>query len=143
VDGGSAKSGGEAQAVRVHVLRGAAAQTDLVDWGSIAPLGAPAAPSRAPADSGEEARPSRTRGILLYRGAEKYPEAGLWECTPGSWECRVGRDEFCHFLAGRCVYTHESGERTEIRGGDAAVFPAGWNGTCEVFETVRKVYLIR
>jgi len=123
-----------AEAIRVHVLRGAAEQTRLVEWGPIAPLGE---------DRADRERTSRTRGILLYGGAGNYPEAGLWECTPGAWECRVVRDEFCHFLAGRCVYTHESGERTEIRGGDAAFFPAGWNGACEVIETVRKVYLIR
>ena len=123
-----------AEAIQVHVLRGAAEQTQLVEWGAIAP---PAG------DRGDRARTSRTRGVLLYGGAGNYPEAGLWECTPGAWQCRVARDEFCHFLAGRCVYVHESGERTEIRGGDAAFFPAGWNGTCEVIETVRKVYLIR
>lgn len=116
--------------IRVHVLRGAAQQRDLVDWGTIPPA--------TPASE-----PSRTRGILLYKGDGGSPESGLWECTPGSWECRVTRDEFCHFLAGRCVYTHESGERTGIHAGDAAFFPAGWNGRCDVIETVRKVYLIR
>jgi len=118
--------------MRVHVLRGAAGKRDLVDWGTIPPRAGTAA-----------ARSSHARGVLLYRGPEQFPEAGLWECTPGSWDCRVERDEFCHFLAGRCLYTHESGERTEIGAGDSAFFPAGWNGACEVIETVRKVYLIR
>ena len=113
---------------RVTLLRRAAAAQDLADWGPItAPL------------SGL----SRTRGLLLHRGAEGRPEAGLWECTPGASECRVTRDEFCHFLLGRCVYTSRSGERTEVGAGDTAFFPAGWTGTCEVLETVRKVYLIR
>ena len=123
--------------IRVHVLRGAAQVRELFDWGPIVPIASENV--RTAADQAA----SRTRGVLLYGGGGKYPEAGLWECTPGSWECRVGRDEFCHFLAGRCVYTHESGERTEISGGDAAFFPAGWNGSCEVIETVRKVYLVR
>jgi hypothetical protein len=115
------------------MLPGAAAAAGLEDWGPVlAPL--PAAPG-GPV--------SRTRGVLLHRGPDGFPEAGLWECTPGRWECRVTRDEFCHFLAGRCVYTDAGGGRTEIRGGDAAFFPAGWAGTCEVLETVRKVYLIR
>jgi len=102
----------------------------LVDWGPI-----------SPAKTGEEA--SRTRGVLLHKGEGGSPETGIWECTPGSWDCHVTRDEFCHFLTGRCVYTHESGERTMIRGGVAAFFPAGWRGRCEVIETVRKVYMIR
>ena len=46
-------------------------------------------------------------------------------------------------LTGRCVYTDDEGERLEIEGGDAAFFPAGWDGTCEVLETVRKTYMIR
>lgn len=112
----------------VRVLRGAGGERNLADWGPVA------SPLRGL---------SRTRGTLLHKGPGGSPEAGLWECTPGAWACRVERDEFCHFLSGRCVYTHESGERTEICGGDTAFFPSGWNGTCEVLETVRKVYLIR
>ncbi len=45
------------------------------------------------------------------------------------------RDEFCHFLLGRCTYTHESGEVIEIVPGTAAFFPQGWRGTCRVHET--------
>jgi len=119
--------------LQVRVLRGAAGRTpeELIDWGPIAPL--PGAPGDA----------SRTRGLLLFKGSDGAPESGLWECTPGRWECRVTRDEFCHFLAGRCVYTDASGVTTAIAAGDAAFFPAGWTGTCEVAETVRKVYMIR
>ncbi len=119
---------GEVQGPRVKKLAGAAGRPDLADWGPVsAPLGGV----------------SRTRGLLLHKGPGGAPEAGVWECTPGVWRCQVERDEFCHFLAGRSVYTHESGERTEIAAGDAAYFPAGWSGTCEVAETVRKVYMIR
>lgn len=112
----------------IRLLRGPSGRHDLVEWGPVA------APLRGT---------SQTRGRLLHRGPDGWPEAGLWECTPGAWECRVSRDEFCHFLAGRCVYTSTSGERVEIGAGDTAFFPAGWSGVCEVLETVRKVYLIR
>ena len=120
--------GRDGEAGGVRLLRRAAAHEPLSDWG----------PITAPIDGA-----SRTRGLLLHRDAGGFPEAGVWECTPGAWECRVARDEFCHFLAGRCVYTHESGARLEIAEGDTAWFPAGWNGRCEVIETVRKVYVIR
>ena len=116
----------------VRVMRGAARIQELLDWGPIA--------ARSGTDPASAV--SRTRGALLYKGPAGAPEAGVWECTPGAWECRVARDEFCHFLAGRCVYTHDSGERTELGAGDAAFFPAGWSGRCEVNETVRKVYVI-
>ncbi len=116
----------------VRVLRGAA-QIDplsLSDWGPIAPLPGAAATSRA-------------RGVLLHKGPGGSPETGVWECTPGQWACRVERDEFCCFLAGRSIYTDASGERTSIGPGDIAFFPAGWIGTCRVIETVRKAYMIR
>ncbi len=100
---------------------------NLVDWGPV-----------AAAIAGN----SRTRGVLLYKGQDGTPEAGLWECTPGEWECHVTRDEFCHFLAGRCTYTHESGEVIVVEPDTTAFFPAGWRGTCRVEETVRKVYMI-
>jgi uncharacterized cupin superfamily protein len=102
---------------------------ELVDWGEVpAPLGAPV---------------SQTSGRLLHRDEDGANETGVWVCTPGTWRCVVERDEFCQFLAGRCVYTAEDGARLEIEGGDAAFFPAGWAGTCEVQETVRKTYMIR
>lgn len=86
---------------------------------------------------------SRTAGILLSRDDDGRAESGLWTCTPGIWRCEVTRDEFCHFLDGRCIYTHKSGERIEIAPDTLAFFPAGWCGECRVEQTIRKVYMIR
>ena len=86
---------------------------------------------------------SRQSGILLHKGPHGESECGVWICTPGHWRCKVERDEFCHFLAGRCTYTHESGEVIEASASTVAFFPAGWNGSCHVHETVRKVYMVR
>ncbi|MEX2649559.1 MAG: cupin domain-containing protein [Alphaproteobacteria bacterium] len=100
----------------------------LKDWGPVAqPIGEPV---------------SRTRGLLLDRAPSGIPESGVWECTPGTWRCEVERAEFCHFLAGRCTYTHDDGEVIEIGAGATAWFPAGWRGRCTVALTVRKVYAI-
>ena len=85
---------------------------------------------------------SHTSGVVLHKGPNGENETGIWICTPGYWRCDVTRDEFCHFLLGRCTYTHESGEVIEIVPGTAAFFPKGWNGTCRVLETVRKIYTI-
>jgi uncharacterized protein len=57
--------------------------------------------------------------------------------------CHVTSDEFCHFLLGRCTYTHESGEVIELVPDTVAFFPKDWKGACKVHETVRKVYMIR
>ena len=113
---------------RTPVLQNPAGIDDLTDWGPIPTM-----------IEGE----SRTAGILLHKGPDGSPESGVWVCTPGFWDCHVTRDELCHFLEGRCTYTHESGEVIEIEPDTAAFFPAGWKGTCQVHETLRKVYMIR
>ncbi|MSP83731.1 MAG: DUF861 domain-containing protein [Alphaproteobacteria bacterium] len=101
---------------------------DLADWGAVEkPLGTPV---------------STTRGRILDRGQGGFPESGVWECSPGTWRCEVGRAEFCHFLSGRCIYTHDNGEIITIESGMTAWFPAGWAGRCQVTATVRKVYAI-
>ncbi len=86
---------------------------------------------------------SRTSGVLLHKGPNGESESGIWICTPGYWHCHVIADEFCHFLEGRATYVHESGDVIEITPDTAAFFPKDWKGTCRVYETVRKVYMIR
>jgi len=86
---------------------------------------------------------STTAGILLHKGPGGRCESGIWTCSPGYWNCLVTSDEFCHFIAGRCTYTHESGEVIEIEPDTVAFFPKDWKGTCRVRETIRKVYMIR
>lgn len=86
---------------------------------------------------------SETSGIVIHKGPDGESETGIWICTPGFWNCHVTRDEFCHFLLGRCTYTHESGEVIEIVPDTTAFFPQGWKGTCRVHETIRKVYMTR
>ena len=110
------------------LLRAALDITDLADWGAIPTM-----------LEGE----SRTSGRLIYKGPDGRSESGLWVCTPGKWACHVTRDEFCHFLAGRATYVHESGEVIEITPDTAAFFPEGWQGVCTVHETVKKLYMIR
>ena len=109
-------------------LRKPLAQTALVDWGVI--------PTMLDGQS-------RTSGQLLHKGAQGKSECGIWRCTPGRWNCHVTRDEFCHFLAGRSTYVHDSGEIIEIMPDTVAFFPRDWRGVCTVHETVTKVYMIR
>lgn len=85
---------------------------------------------------------SHTSGVVLHKTPEGRHETGLWICTPGKWRCHVIEDEFCHFLAGRATYVHETGEVIEIVPGTAALFPKDWKGVCTVHETVRKVYML-
>jgi uncharacterized cupin superfamily protein len=86
---------------------------------------------------------SHTSGVLLHKGENGENESGIWQCTPGFWRCVVTRDEFCHFMRGRCTYIADDGEVIEITPDTIAFFRQGWSGTCRVIETIRKVYMIR
>jgi|SRR6056297_619174 hypothetical protein len=119
---------GKTTPMTTPVMHDPLSQTDLVDWGEVPTM--------------IEGR-SHTSGKLLHKGPEGQSECGLWVCTPGKWDCHVTRDEFCHFLEGRCTYVHESGEVIEITPDTAAFFPQDWKGVCTVHETVKKVYMIR
>jgi len=110
------------------VLRRPLEITELDDWGPV--------PTMLEGQS-------TTSGKLLHRGSDGSSECGIWRCTPGRWACHVTRDEFCHFLDGRCTYEHESGEVVAIEPDSVAFFAAGWRGVCTVHETVTKVYMIR
>jgi len=70
-------------------------------------------------------------------------EAGVWECTPGSWtSSKDGIGELMHFVAGSGVITDSDGTRHEFRPGSVQYYPDGWSGTWTVIETVRKIYVI-
>ncbi len=68
---------------------------------------------------------SRTSGLVLFKGPKGESESGIWICTPGTWHCHVTSDEFCHFLLGRCTYTHEFGRGDRGGAGYGGVFPEG------------------
>lgn len=108
-------------------IHGATDYEDLVDWG-------------AQPDAIEGA--SHSSGRLLFKGPGNSPETGIWVCTPGKWRISVPRDEFCHFVAGRARYTSVSGEVTEVETGTCVLFPAGYEGTAEVIETIRNIYML-
>ena len=110
------------------VMRNPLDITDTVDWGTIPTM---------------LEGVSTVSGRALSKGPNAASETGLWICTPGTWFCHVTSDEFCHFLAGRCTYVHESGDVIEVLPDTAAFFPKDWKGTCTVHETIKKVYMIR
>ncbi len=70
------------------------------------------------------------------------PEVGVWECSPGKWRRQVKSAEFCHFIAGRCIFHADGSEPIRISAGDAVLFPPNTTGTWEIFETVRKTYVL-
>lgn len=75
--------------------------------------------------------------------AEGRVEAGIWECTPGSWNSSVeGYSELMHFISGHATITSSTGEVVEARPGVVFFVDDGWTGTWVVHETIRKSYCI-
>jgi uncharacterized cupin superfamily protein len=70
-------------------------------------------------------------------------ETGFWECTPGTFTARRdGYTELCQFVSGEVIVTGDDGVSARFVAGDTLITPAGWTGTWEVIETVRKLYVI-
>ena len=81
-----------------------------------------------------------TRGLNAFASADGAFSAGIWECSPGKWRVHYAEDELSFLLSGRLVVTDAAGAQRTFAAGDAFVMPAGFLGTLEVVETVRKVY---
>lgn len=67
---------------------------------------------------------------------------GVWSSTPGRWRVEYAEHEFCHVLEGRLRLVADDGTAREYAAGDAFVIPAGFRGTWETLEPVRKYYAI-
>jgi len=69
---------------------------------------------------------------------------GVWECRPGRFTAtRDGYSEVAHIIAGTFSITNPDGSVSHHGPGDLIVTNAGWRGTWDVAETVRKVWVIQ
>lgn len=80
----------------------------------------------------------------VYTSADESLSVGEWSCTPGAWTIAFHehRHEFFHVLEGRLRIVDEAGNAREFGAGDACVIPAGFRGTFQVIEPVRKRYVM-
>ncbi|MGA5699916.1 cupin domain-containing protein [Peterkaempfera bronchialis] len=82
--------------------------------------------------------------LTTWESADGLVEVGVWECGPGRFTAvRDGYDEICQVVSGSATVYTEGGADVELRPGSTLVMPAGWRGTWQVHETIRKVYLVR
>ncbi len=99
---------------------------ELDDWGDV------------PEPVSEEV--SHLRGRIINEHPDGS-EAGIWECTPGTWTRLVMDAEISSFVKGHALFHPENGETIDIKAGDTVYFDHNSKGTWEVLETVRKAYL--
>ena len=102
-----------------------------------------------PVKDGETYRPPADRILSgdplqtvweLFTSEDGRFHSGIWESKPGKWRCIFTESEFCHILSGVLVVVGDDGHTATYRAGDAFLSPAGFTGTWEVVETVRKQY---
>src|SRR5450631_303248 len=95
--------------------------------------------------TGESANPSHENilaGIPRTRVSNQYSDTGreffcgIWTSTAGKWRVRYTEHEFCVSIES------VSGDKYELKAGDAFVVPAGFEGVWEVSEPCKKWYSI-
>ena len=110
----------------------------------------PFAVSLAPLTGGYEPVPTDrrvsgeplTRYLSALTSADGRLDAGTWEGTAGSWRVSYSETEVCLLLAGRVRLVASDGTAREFTAGEAFVVPSGFEGTWEVLEPARKLYVI-
>ena len=82
--------------------------------------------------------------LELWASSDGCIETGYWECDPGTFTAtRNGYDEVAQIISGSATVTGDDGVVLELVAGSTIVTPAGWSGTWQVHETMRKLYVIR
>lgn len=80
----------------------------------------------------------------FYTDALGEFDCGEWSCEPGAWRIEFGphRQEYFFVLEGRIRISDTDGVAAEFGPGQACVIPAGFAGTFEVLEPVRKHFVM-
>jgi len=68
--------------------------------------------------------------------------SGIWESTPGKWNCDYKEDEFVYLISGRARLTDADGKTETFGPGSAFLIPAGFKGSWETVESLKKYYAI-
>jgi uncharacterized cupin superfamily protein len=97
-----------------------------------------------PREERREVGAPRRETWTLYESARGDLSAGIWTSEPGRWRIVFppGEDEYFFVLEGVARLHDEAGGVTEVRAGEAAVIPAGFVGSFEVVERVRKHFVV-
>ena len=80
----------------------------------------------------------------LYESADGVTSVGIWSCEPGMWRIAfaAGKEEYFFVLEGHVRLHDAQGVAVDVRVGEAAVIPAGFEGAFEVVQAVRKHFVL-
>lgn len=99
----------------------------LEDWGT---AGLPGTP------------PMQVSGLQAVIPGQTSVDTGIYQITPGTYRRAVKQAEIMHFIAGRGRFTPDGAETIQFQSGDTLFFEANTEGTWEILETMRKIYVI-
>ena len=80
----------------------------------------------------------------LYESADGVTSVGIWSCEPGMWRIAfaASKEEYFFVLEGHVRLHDAQGVAVDVRVGEAAVIPAGFEGAFEVVQAVRKHFVL-
>jgi uncharacterized protein len=68
--------------------------------------------------------------------------SGIWESTPGKWTIDYSENELCYLIEGKATLTDADGHAETFGSGSAFIIPAGFKGSWETIEKLKKYYAI-
>ncbi len=80
----------------------------------------------------------------LYESAPLGTSVGIWACEVGRWRIvfPAHKAEYFFVLEGHVRLHDSQGGFTDVRAGEGAVIPAGFEGAFEVLAPVRKHFVV-
>lgn len=68
--------------------------------------------------------------------------SGYWQSEVGKWRVSYSEEEYCQIVKGESIVTDKDGNEQVVKAGDSFVIPSGFEGTWEVVEETKKIYVI-
>jgi len=80
--------------------------------------------------------------IQHYTDPSKKFFSGIWHSEVGKWRIHYTEEEYCQILEGTSVLTDAAGHAVTVSAGESFIIPRGFDGTWEVVEPTKKIYVI-
>ena len=84
----------------------------------------------------------KTETLNHYTDPTEQFFAGIWHSSVGAKSVNYTEEEVCVILEGRVRLTDLAGNAKEFGVGSTFAIPAGFKGTWETLEAVKKIYVI-
>ena len=92
--------------------------------------------------AGHAVKEIKTETLNHYTDPTEHFFAGIWSSSIGAKSVNYTEEEVCIILEGRVRLTDLVGNAKEFIAGDTFAIPAGFKGTWETLEAVKKIYVI-